>query len=82
MYLYTGTSYVPPSLVLLYGRVERVPAPRWYPRSQQGSTPTTTAGLGHRPSFRIHSQHLPEGAAPPQGGRHTSPAMDRCAKGE
>ena len=30
----------------------------------------------------LGSQHLPEGVAPPQGDRHTSPAMDRCAKGE
>ena len=37
-----------------------------------------------RPSFRLSgSQHLPEGASPPQGDRlHTSLAMDRCAKGE
>ena len=36
-----------------------------------------------RPSAVVSgSQHLPEGAAPPQGDRRTSPAMDRCAKGE
>ena len=28
------------------------------------------------------SQHLPEGAALPQGDIRTSPAMDRCATGE
>ena len=28
------------------------------------------------------SQHLPEGAALPQGDIRTSPAIDRCAKGE
>ena len=39
--------------------------------------------VGHRPSAIVSgSQHLPEGAAPPQGDRRTSPAMDRCAKGE
>ena len=36
-----------------------------------------------RPSaIVLGPQRLPEGAAPPQGDRRTSPAMDRCAKGE
>ena len=39
--------------------------------------------LSNRPLAIVSgSQHLPEGAAPPQGDRRTSPAMDRCAKGE
>ena len=41
-------------------------------------------GLGKRPSAIVSvSQHLiPEKAAPAQGDRRTSLAMDRCAKGE
>ena len=39
--------------------------------------------LRHRPSAIVSgSQHLPEGAALPQGDTLTSPAMDRCAKRE
>ena len=46
-------------------------------------TPSCSLPILPRPSAIVSgSQHLPEGAAPPQGGRRTSPAMDRCAKGE
>ena len=38
--------------------------------------------LGRPSAIVSGSQHLPEGAAPPQGDRHTSPAVNRCAKGE
>ena len=39
--------------------------------------------VGGRPSaIGVGSQHLPEGLPRAQGDRHTSPDMDRCAKGE
>ena len=40
--------------------------------------PSAIVGRGHS----TYDLLVPEGAAPPQGGRRTSPAMDRCAKGE